>query len=324
MAALPDPGMLTRVDLRELRPEDLDPLLEEETAVWQRELDWDFTPSADLVRRFVRMQSLNGYALMAGDRIIGYSYYVCEDGKGLIGDVYVLREALGGSLETDLLDSVLVALWITPGVKRVESQLMMLSPAARRRMPFPGQLRAWPRNFLTIELGPGFDFPPGRAAGRVIIEPWHEREQEQAARLIARAYSGHVDSDINDQYRSVSGARKFLGNIVQYPGCGSFFQPGSFVALEPASGVLAGLTLASLVAFDSGHITQICVEPQSRHKGLGYELLRHSLASLARSGCRRASLTVTASNDEAMRLYAGTGFRLHRRFEAFVWEPPRR
>ena len=41
--------------------------------------------------------------------------------------------------------------------------------------------------------------------------------------LIAAAYKGHVDATINDQYGSVTGARRFIHNIVQYPGCGRFF-----------------------------------------------------------------------------------------------------
>ena len=78
------------VDLRQIAAERLEPLLEAETASWRDDLDWDFRPSADLVRRFVRMQSLSGHALVQGPRVAGYSYYVCEEGKGLIGDVYVL------------------------------------------------------------------------------------------------------------------------------------------------------------------------------------------------------------------------------------------
>jgi len=41
------------VDLRRLSARDLEPLLVEETAAWQTELEWEFEKSADLVRRFV-------------------------------------------------------------------------------------------------------------------------------------------------------------------------------------------------------------------------------------------------------------------------------
>ena len=44
------------VDLRDLVGRELDPLLLEETVEWQRELDWDFARSADLVRQFADMR----------------------------------------------------------------------------------------------------------------------------------------------------------------------------------------------------------------------------------------------------------------------------
>ena len=107
---------------------------------------------------------------------------------------------------------------------------------------------------------------------------------------------------------------------MQYPGCGSFFQPGSFVAQDAVTGRLIGVSLASLVAFDVGHITQICVDPDWTGKKVGFELMRRSLDAMARNGSRRASLTVTASNTNAARLYEGLGFRTSATFDAIVWE----
>jgi ribosomal protein S18 acetylase RimI-like enzyme len=137
--------------------------------------------------------------------------------------------------------------------------------------------------------------------------------------LIAAAYRGHVDATINDQYGSVSGARKFINNIVQYPGCGSFFGPASLVA-DRTDGSMAGIILGSLVAADTGHITQVCVAPSHKGQGIGYELLRRSLSVFSQSQCERISLTVTAGNTGAIDLYHRIGFRSTRRFAAYVWE----
>src|SRR5262249_39224752 len=52
------------VDLRRLAARDLEPLLQEEIATWHGDLEWDFEKSADLVRRFVDLRALNGYALL--------------------------------------------------------------------------------------------------------------------------------------------------------------------------------------------------------------------------------------------------------------------
>ena len=72
-------------------------------------------------------------------------------------------------------------------------------------------------------------------AGRCTSRRWSDHYQDAAASLISAAYSGHVDSRINDQYRSTAGARRFLYNIVQYPGCGTFYRPASYAAFEAAT-----------------------------------------------------------------------------------------
>ena len=49
-----------------------------------------------------------------------------------------------------------------------------------------------------------------------------DEDYQPAAAVIAAAYRGHIDSDINDQYRSLNGSLRFLNNIVRFPGCGVF------------------------------------------------------------------------------------------------------
>jgi ribosomal protein S18 acetylase RimI-like enzyme len=319
MAALPEAGLPELVELSRLRVEHFQRLLEEEIARWRELLDWDFRPSADLVRRFVRMKALNGWGLVEGGELIGYSYYVCEETKGLIGDLYLLRGRRAVELESLLLQAVLDSLFATPLIERVEAQLMMLPSPFEGLIPRSRWVRTYARNFMVADLEACGQLPPGPAAAEIRFERYTERFQDPAAELIADAYRGHIDSEINDQYRSVSGARRFLSNIVHYPGCGSFFRPASLVAIDPERGNLVGLSLASLVAERAGHITQICTAPEVRGRGVGYELLRRSMSLLARAGCRTVSLTVTASNREAVRLYERTGFRTQHAFSAYVW-----
>jgi ribosomal protein S18 acetylase RimI-like enzyme len=308
------------VDLKELQPSDLAAVLEEETAAWSRDLDWDFRASSDLVLRFVNMQALTGFALVSGRETVGYSYYVCEERKGLIGDLYVAGRFRTVENENLLLGSVVDALISMPAVRRIESQLMMLGQSANRTMPRAQRLQAFPRVFMQAPIEHARDLPAVTPKHRTVFEAWSERRQEDAARVIALAYEGHIDSQINDQYRSVSGARRFLLNIVQYPGCGSFFQPASIVAVDLASGQMCGICLSSLVREDVGHITQICVTPDVQGTGLGYELLRRSMVALSQAGCRSVSLTVTSANDTAIALYRRVGFDERRRFAAHVWE----
>src|SRR5437660_2456901 len=88
---------------------------------------------------------------------------------------------------------------------------------------------------------------------------WEERFGEEIAHLVAAAYRGHADSDINDQYRTIPGARHFLTNIIRFPGCGIFSAGCSTVAVDERSGRVAGVCLTSIVSENSGHVTQLCV-----------------------------------------------------------------
>ena len=319
MAALSEQRQTPLIDLRELPPAYLGSVLAEEASDW-RDLDWDFEPSADLVRRFLNMKALCGYALPASysDEAAGYSYCVSDEGKGLIGGLYVARKYRTEENENALITAVLESLWRIPGIRRVEAQLMMLQSPLHRAVPYAEYLRTHARKFLEAPLSHVAELPPRQPV--VSIAPWMENRQSDAGRLIAAAYADHIDSEINDQYRSPGGARRFLANIVQYPGCGSFFGSASFVAIPEGGQGLCGLSLASIVSEGVGHITQLCVSPSHRGTGLGYELLRRSLVALAAHGCRKVTLTVTASNVGAIHLYQQMGFTNRRDFAAYVWE----
>ena len=152
------------------------------------------------------------------------------------------------------------------------------------------------------------------------LRRWAESDLAPAARLIATSYQGHLDSHINEQYRTAAGSQRFLHNIVRFPGCGYFDPESSFALVQPGSDDLAGLLLCSRVREDVGHVTQICVAPEYRGRGLGRLLMVECALSLAKRGFSLLTLTVTASNRKAVSLYEWLGFRGTHRFDAMVWD----
>src|SRR5260370_4932103 len=152
------------------------------------------------------------------------------------------------------------------------------------------------------------------------IHPRSQPEDQSGAALITAAYRGHVDSEINDQYRTLTGSLRFLNNIVRFPGCGAFDPQASFVVLERRSQTLIGLILCSQVRPDVGHITQVALLPQHRSAGPGEALLAASTKNLRDRGFHFISLTVTEANDRAIALYKRIGYESTRGFDAFVWE----
>ena len=317
---MPEVPLSEVVELSRVPAETLEPLLNEEVAVWERRFRWDFRPSADLLRRFANTRSLAGYALRSHNELLGYTYHVLEGHKAVIGDFYTREGYARPFDEMLLLSAVVQELLVMPGIRRVESQLMMLHPTPTTSLPFQRFLARYDRLFMEIAAAAIRQLPPAAVNFRVSIVPWREKYQEEIARLVSAAYRGHIDSEINDQYRTVPGARQFLSNIIKFPGCGRFAPFASLVAIDEHTGRICGVCLGSLISPQCGHVTQLCVLPGVRGARLGYQLLRESLGRFIEFGCRTVSLTVTESNVDAVRLYRSVGFQAQANFPALVWE----
>jgi len=309
------------VDIRQVSADALKPLLAEETAEFERELDWDFSQSAALVRKVAAQGGLGGAALLdeAGE-VVGYSYAVIEDRKAIVWDVYVRPDWRVGNAEAQLFLALLHALIENSGARRVESQLMLMGADSVEALRRSGQVRLFERVLMRLDalLPP----EPGRTATglRFMIEPWADGRLDSVARVVCSAYNGHGDCRFDDQYSTFAGARRWLSNLVEFSGCVKFWRQASYIAFDMATGRPAGICLGSFVADEVGHIAQLCVTPDARGAGLGYELLRRSTVGLLETGAKRISLTVTCANHEAVELYTRCGFREMQRFYAYLWE----
>jgi len=315
-AAIPDPIL---ADLREVRGDDLEPVLRAQTTYWKHRFRWDFGPSKQILRRFLDNRQLHGYAMLAAGRPVGYAYFIFEDGKALVGDLFLLDEYREPASERALLEPVLRSAALYPGVRRIEGQLLSLSYELQPESLFQRRLIPFPRLYMIHDRLDAFN-ERAKDPPDVRYRSWSGAYIDQAAELIAAGYFGHVDSRINDQYRTLGGARRFLLNTTQHTGCGNFLPGASILALPRDRIRMDGLCLTSRVDHDAAHITQVCVSPEKRGTGLGRELLRRSLLAARSAGCNAASLTVTADNAVAIGLYERFGFQVGRRFSAFVWE----
>ena len=326
-------GMADVLDLRQFRSDQLDSLLRAEAAEWERELHWDYSSSLTLIRQYIDARILPGFVLATSRspeaRARGYGFFVYESRKGLIGDVFVqpvFREA-NYREEQRLLMHMIETLQATPGLARIESQLMTYEPGALSRQFVRTGFQAYRRYFMSFDLAHVPAVPVGYPTedegvtmlGEMRIEPWGRAGFDEGARLITAAYAEHLDGLINDQYRSFPGAIRFLHNIVHYPGCGIFDAASSFVARHQRTRQMIGLVLTSRVKDDVAHITQICTDPAVRQQGLGSALLGRTLQSLRTQGMQSVTLTVTQANATAVHLYRRLGFQFLREFDAWVW-----
>ena len=315
------------VDLRQLTSRQMEPLLVEEAQQWREELQWDYRASIELIKKFLDARSLTGSVAMEEGIPVGYAFYVLEDRKGLVGGLFVSPRHSQQALSQRLLADTLMTLSGIPKIERVEAQLIPFGYALDSVLSEHG-FRLHMRQFMLASFPQSNGAAPpdvvsgpireGPGAG-LILDLWDHRHFEPCARLIQLAYANHVDGEINDQYRSESGALRFLKNIIILPGCGQFQPEASFVVRPPHSNHLVGVVLTSCVATGVGHTTQICVMPGYQGRGVGRLLMEASIRALRARRFTAVSLTVTSSNDRAVHLYEQLGFSSIKKFAAGVW-----
>ncbi len=311
------------LDLRHFSSADLRPLLDREVEVWGGLLAWDYRGSADMILRYVDAKILPGYAAVERGSIVGYSFFVYEGSKGVVGDLFVSpRRPDARVIELQMVEHVIETLQQSPGILRVEAQLLTHQTGELTANFVSAGFQRYRRLFLGLRLR-GSDapqIPPVGMREDILLRRWAEQDYQPAAGVITAAYRAHIDSEINDQYRTNAGSNRFLNNIVRFPGCGVFDTDSSFVAIHRSSNALIGVILCSRVKDDVGHVTQVCMVPEYRGRGLGEDLIASTYHSLRNRNFSLLSLTVTEANHRAVDLYRRLGFVELRVFDAFVWE----
>ena len=319
------------LDLRHFAAPMLRPVLEAESALWQERLNWDYLASAKLLLQYLDSRSLPGYVALDGGRVTGYIFCVYEDTKAVIGDVFALPEDQslahespdgGREVEESLLLRLLELLLHSPGVDRIESQLLLHRAGVHSEVFRKAGFEVYQRLYMRRDLLAPHEEVEVELPRDLQLRPWQDQDLNAAGRLIAEAYRDHPDSRINDQYRTIQGSQRFLQNIVRFPGCGVFSAQASQVIVHRHTHEPVALVLGSRVSALCGHITQICVHPKYRRFGLGRLLLRVAADQFRRLGMEDLTLTVTEANTPAVDLYTVEKYELAHNFNAAVWTRP--
>jgi ribosomal protein S18 acetylase RimI-like enzyme len=323
------------LDLRHFAALALRPVLDVEAELWMRQLHWDYYASTKLLMQYLDSHMLPGYAAVEDGQITGYAFCVYEETKAIVGDLFALpglsvqeqpnrdsttQEISTREVEETLLCHLLELLQNSPQVDRVESQLLLHPSGTHAAIFRKAGFQIHRRLFMVRTLSGYFPAPRIKLPATLELRPWRDEDLSAAARLIAAAYQDHPDGVVNDQYRSVHGSQRFLNNIVRYSGCGVFSAQVSHVIVDRISRELVGLVLGSRVSPQSGHITQLCIHPEFRRRGLARMLLTLAASCFLRRGLSEISLTVTEANSDAIELYLSEGFDCAHSFDATVWQ----
>ncbi len=305
------------VDLRQTSVRQIEPLLEEESLHWRDELHWDYRGALELIKRFLEARALSGCVAYENGTAAGYTFYVMEEQKGLIGGLYVSPQFDQTAIARRLLEEMLYGMRTLPNLSRIEAQLMPFGGPVDHPLRELG-FTLYTRQFMLLDLNKSLEMRSGATTG-LRLSRWNDRYFDPCAKLIYLSYANHIDGDINDQYRSKAGALRFLKNIILLPGCGQFVPGASFVLHMPGSDDLLGAVLTSEVSPGVGHTTQLCVLPGHQGHGLGRALMITAIDALRGLKFHELTLTVTSVNHGAVQLYEKLGFRTLKSFTAGVW-----
>ena len=315
------------LDLRHFSSRQLRPLLETEARVWEDRLRWNYRSSTELLLQYLDSRILPGFVALDRGRVCGFTFCVYEGHKAVVGDAFAVANEPAQALHISqaLLHQLLQLLEHSPGIERIEAQLLLYDSGAVEEVFLKSGFAMHPRLFMESELasrGSPEDLRKASSGAglpaHVEMLRWAAEHYQTAAELIHEAYLGHIDARINDQYCSLHGSLRFLHNIVRFPGCGVFDANASWILQDRRTKALVGMILCSRVANHVAHITQLCVARAYRGQGLGRRLLEHCVDQLSRMGFTAITLTVTEANHQAVRLYEELGFFARRRFDAMV------
>ncbi len=320
MASLPVASQIEVLDLRHFSARQLRPLLEREAELWRERLRWDYRASTELLLQYLESRILHGFVALDRGRVCGYTFCVYEGHKAVIGDAFALGNTAMGDADTTrlLLTHVLEMLRHSPAVDRVESQLLLFNAGDFAGLFAGPAFTVYPRLFLECDLRRTAEVAAREIPLELELMPWSAQDYQAAAELIYTCYVGHTDAQINDQYRTLHGSLRFLHNIVRFPGCGIFEASLSWMLRDRRTRLLVGMILSSRVSPEVAHITQLCVAPEFRGRGLGRLLLERCAEGLLGAGFEAVTLTVTEGNEQAVRLYERFGFLRRHRFDAMV------
>jgi ribosomal protein S18 acetylase RimI-like enzyme len=288
-------------------------------------LHWNYGASIKLLMQYLDGHTLPGYAALQDGHIIGYAFCVYEESKAVIGDAFVLPGICAGGvyaheIEETLLKHLLELVLNSPQVERIESQLLLHPSGTHSGVFLDAGFQVHRRLYMVRQLDVCIAPPRIHLPVRLDLRPWRDDDLNAAAQLIFTAYRGHPDSVVNDQYNTLFGSTRFLNNIVRFSGCGVFSPLVSHVVIDRLTREMVALVLGSRISPQSGHITQLCVHPAYRRRGLARDLLSLAASCFLRQGASEISLTVTEANADAIDIYRAEGYDCHHTFDATVWQ----
>ncbi len=306
----------------------IEALFNEQCDEWLELLRWDYSRPSRLILDVLRQRELTGFAAIEGGATIGFTFYVIEDNRCSIGDIYVSKPWRWLGADKHLAQAILDKLSQSPRLRRIESQFVGVGNTAATELFIERGFTHLDRHYMMARLAEAGEsdslaeasYAESPNLSNITIRSWREGDFASAARIIYRSYRGEHDSRINSQYQTEEGCAELLTILTEHVWCGDFLPSVSRVAIDSATGNRVGVLIASRIAKGAGHIGQISILPAYQGRGLGRRMISMAIAELEQRGYETISLAVTGANASAYHLYQSCGFRTIHQFPVFYDE----
>lgn len=313
----------------------LEALFEEQREEWLSVMRWDYTLPSRAIHEVILRGELCGFfasvrpatgADGTTDAVTaGLSYFLVEDDRASIGDLFVSRRFRGLGISGQLATAVLDDIESQRGVRRIESQSVWIDNRSAAAVFERRGFRRFERAFMSLALdswgnnGPAVTRSDHPSTG-IGVRSWKEGDFDAAARIVQNSYVGRDDSLINVQYQTATGCADVIAMLIDHTWCGTFLPEASFVAIDQATAQRVGVLVASRIADGVGHIGQVSVLSSHQGKGVGRRLMHATLHEFKRRAFDCVTLAVTLTNEPAVRLYTSLGFATVLEFPVFYLE----
>jgi ribosomal protein S18 acetylase RimI-like enzyme len=297
----------------------LNPIMGEEEKMWMSDLGWDYSTIRLILASFVKNRQLPGYVAVNSQKAIGYTYYLINQRKGIIGALYASETDRSQEAVEQLLSLAISHLKDFSDIRRIESQIMPFHNLRISPTFTQNGFQYFHRYYLVLSLDSVTENLNILCEERIV--PWDSGYLARAAEMTVISYYNQTDAEICEDYRTKPGCENYLRSLIENPGCGFFMPKASFISLDER-GSFCGFLICSRISTRAAMIPQIAVHPSHQGRGVGNSLIHRSLRELKASGFQSVSLMVSRENQRAFDWYRRVGFRIRKEFGAYVWQRP--
>ena len=285
-------------DWRNLPAQAMLPVYERERSRWANGLQWDLTPSLNILEQARLDGTLPGLVVRGpGQSVVGWTYFLVQQGVLQVGALHahtadgvrLLLDAIFKAPEASLAHEVL--LFVYPDSPACESALQ------RRRFAVT---RYW---YLrrTLERSCVRPAEPGLRALR-------DSDGPDLVRLFSRAYAGSPGARCFAPHGRLDEWAQYLAQLTRGAALGTFLPDASMVAVGPSGTALSGASVVTALSDRTVHLAQIVVDPQARRQHLATRMLDTLLSWGVQHDRATATLLVSEDNAQARALYDARGF----------------